>query len=67
MTTLRARWEKPDYTGVTAEVPLGHIPHPKISQTQHILLTFVFPEIARLLKHFLRFGESSHGGNHDFY
>jgi hypothetical protein len=29
MTTLTARWEKPDYTGVTAEVPLGHIPHPK--------------------------------------
>src|SRR6478609_4213525 len=31
MTTLRARWEKPDYTGVTAEVPLWHIPHPKKS------------------------------------
>ncbi len=30
MTTLGARWEKPDYTGVTAEVPLGHVPHPKI-------------------------------------
>ena len=33
MTTLRARWEKPDYTGVIAEVPLGHVPHSKISQT----------------------------------
>src|ERR1700760_2949670 len=29
MTTLGARWEKPDYTGVIAEVPLGHVPHPK--------------------------------------
>jgi hypothetical protein len=28
MTTLRPRWEKPDYTGVTAEVPLGHVPNP---------------------------------------
>jgi hypothetical protein len=53
MTTLRARWEKQDYTGVTAEVPLGHIPHPKISQTQHILLMFVFPEIAAWLNIFL--------------
>ena len=29
MTTLGARWEKPDYTGVIAEVPLGHVLHPK--------------------------------------
>ena len=25
---LGARWEKPDYTGVTAEPPLGHVPNP---------------------------------------
>src|ERR1041385_1144107 len=31
MTTLRTRWEKPDYTGVIAEVPLGHYPSPKKS------------------------------------
>jgi hypothetical protein len=29
MTTLEPRWEKPDYTGVVAEVPLGHAPHLK--------------------------------------
>src|SRR5690242_13559823 len=34
MTTLRATWEKPDYTGVIAEVPLGHVPHPEISQAR---------------------------------
>src|SRR6202000_2131961 len=36
MTTLEPRWEKPDYTGVVAKVPLGHAPHlknqPKKSQ-----------------------------------
>ena len=62
MTTLRTRWEKQDYTGVTAEVPLGHFLHPKISQTQHIPLTFVFPEIARLLNDVSRSGRSSYGG-----
>src|SRR4051812_20984012 len=49
MTTLRTRWEKQDYTGVTAEVPLGHCAHPRISQTQHIPLTFVFPELPACL------------------
>jgi len=28
IATLRPRWEKPDYTGVIAEVPLGHVPNP---------------------------------------
>jgi hypothetical protein len=64
MTTLRARWEKPDYTGVTAEVPLGHIPHPKIFQKPTaFLLTFVFPGIARLLEYISCFAWSSYGGN----
>src|ERR1051326_8613329 len=41
MTTLRTRWEKPDYTGVIAEVPLGHDPSPKnLSITR--ILTFIF-------------------------
>src|SRR6185437_10799368 len=42
MTTLRARWEKPDYTGVTAEVPLGHIPHPKNLLTTAFTLLSLF-------------------------
>jgi hypothetical protein len=41
MTTLRARWEKPDYTGVTAEVPIWHVPHPEISQTNALSLEFL--------------------------
>jgi hypothetical protein len=45
MTTLRARWENPDYTGVIAEVPLGHVPHPKIFQTTVVFLEFVFSRV----------------------
>jgi hypothetical protein len=45
MTTLRARWEKPDYTGVIVEVPLGHVPHPKIFQTDCNFLKFVFSRV----------------------
>jgi hypothetical protein len=41
MTTLRTRWEKPDYTGVIAEVPLWHVPHPEISQTDALFLRFL--------------------------
>jgi hypothetical protein len=36
MTTLGTRWENPDYTGVIAEVPLGHVPHPKKFQPQNL-------------------------------
>jgi hypothetical protein len=53
MTTLRARWEKQDYTGVTAEVPLGHISHPKIFQNQPILAFLSFQDSVR------RFGRST--------
>ena len=42
MTTLRARWEKQDYTGVIAEVPLGHVPHPKIFKPTAFLLNVLF-------------------------
>jgi hypothetical protein len=49
MTTLRARWEKPDYTGVTAEVPLGHIPHPKISPANTFFSRFSFRKLTTCL------------------
>jgi hypothetical protein len=47
MTTLRARWEKPDYTGVTAEVPLWHISSLK-NLPNHRIPTFIFSGFARL-------------------
>jgi hypothetical protein len=47
MTTLRTRWEKPDYTGVIAEVPLRHVPHLKSPNQPRCFSSFDLPDIQR--------------------